>query len=332
MLTVVQIAMPIASSATSFTKSDTLKSIFEKIDFSVFLGFENETEDGTADIDGEIQDQIKDEAEEKGFSSEVIEKILKTDAARELFDLVAEDISAAMRGDVSESKITVDAIKDIVKNNVDEIANTVYEFLPADEKTSLEEFKTTIIEESNSFAPEIAEGLADIKVSFAEDMGKEIFDILKIFSSGIICVFFWVAVVILSALIYLCRFPRFKGFMWLGAVYMFSALCSFIMFLTLENLLFGILSQEMGENIGFVSPLFDVFVSQYGITSLIFFATAVVMIGAFVAGRIWLNKRKTSADCEALQPMGFVPPTPQAAVLQPESTQAPENTENTSQQ
>ncbi len=314
-LVAVLLVAPIFSAGTAFTKPKTIKKIITSIDLSevfsagdgsyslpdeekvssaptvVALGYGGSL---TADsVEDEVEEQFKDSLEERGVPAEILEKLMETEAVDQILDLISEDIAAALKGDAS-GKLTPEMITKIIKDNIDEIATIIYDYVGEEKGVSLAEVKAQIEAQASSMAPEIVGALDGVKQSISAS--DELNETVKVLASGAPALGIWGLIALLTGLIYLLRFPRFKGLIWLGSVYGVGALFSLLCFAFVGTAAGGLLESMMG-NAAILTPLIKVVSASYGWMALAYFLIAAAAITGFIL--LQIRRKKKSAACEA---------------------------------
>ena len=276
------IATPVVSAATKLISPNTINQVIDEMDFEAIL-----------------ENSIPEESE-SAIPKEVISKVFETQAAKDFITLYTSEISAAFKGDVTEG-ITADQIKQIFNDNIDEITDIMYQYVPEGENITKEELKTNLTQELDVLSDDIAKQLPDVNQLIGEGNDNELMQTASLIFSGTIlnaCIF---ACVILSALIYALRFPRFKGFMWLGVVYLLatlSVLAIGIAGASVSSVSALLLESIPAEMLGIVTPIISVIFSKITNGGLALLGLAALFIAAFILCRIFIVKKKKAAKAE----------------------------------
>ncbi len=330
-LVVVLIAAPVISSVSSFTDPQTIREMITKLDYAELLGGLSQA-DSTTDqsertgsignqalggapmlyaagnimpafpmaaaqksdsLEAGLQDQIQKTLGESGIPLDALDEIMETEAVSKILDLVTEEIIASLSGEEGSGQITPVLLKQIINDNIDEIIEVGYQYIEDQDAVSHETLKATILSEADAKAADFVEAVSTVKNAIAEKMDVEVLTVVRYSASGIFDMILWVMIVLLSALIALCRFPRFKGFLWLGIVYALGALASLVMFVAFDGILLTVLESAADGQFSFLLPAVDVIVGTFGKWAILSFVIALVMIAVFVVGRLWLGKKGT---------------------------------------
>ena len=201
-LAIVLVGTPVVSGAASFFKPDNMSKIIRSMDFEKLL-FENETLQASLGEYGPFLDALKD-----------------TDVLEEVAGLYVEDMLASLNGS-SERHLTADAVQELLVKNMEDIMpvvkaqlGDVAAFLPEEE---LEAYVASYV---GAYGEDIISVLPDInELGLSEDVLAGV----RLLGEGAIVMALYVGIAVLSLLLVLLRFPRFKGFIWLGVVLLLSA-------------------------------------------------------------------------------------------------------------
>lgn len=171
----------------------------------------NDLSDSTSDILGSLVGDA--------LPQETLDAILNSKAAQELLATYAEDIANAINGSGAEAQLNAEKLKKIVNDNIDEIVQIIQTASPDMAQVDAQEIKDTIQTAINDNADQIVQALPkpeEIKQELVQEspeleMALEILanrNTIKLVIIGVI--------VLLSALIFVCRLWGFRGFRWLA--------------------------------------------------------------------------------------------------------------------
>ncbi len=327
-LTVILIVAPIISSASSFTKPETIKKIITNINYNSVASGEdyeqpNAKETGwtgnlqfatlnAADGVGflaadaglkntteqEVQDKVQETLGESGIPSEALEKIMETEAADKIFSLITDEIIAAMTGEGSQELLTSELLISIVEEHIDEIAQIAYDSIEDKNGVSLESLKSSILSEIKTKAPEFTGSIKEFKESIAQSVSTEVVEIVRYSSNGAFTLMLWGSILLVSALVFLCRFSKLKGLIWLGVCFGIGAVSSIIMCFVFDGAVSGLLAGYIAEQeIALVLPMVGVISAEFGKLGLVFLGISLASIGGFVAYRL-VMKRKNADNSQ----------------------------------
>ncbi len=328
-LVVMLLAAPVISMASSVVKPETVKEIIMNIDFIELLKPSTNQTDyiqdelqqfddinysatntgrlptdtykvanmtlsadaGNAVVNG-LQDKVNEKLDENELTVNIIEKVIESEAFDEILNLVSDDVVAIINGESSELQVTTDRLNQIVSENVDSIAESIYEFVEDKESVALDDVKEAILSETDNFAPAVVDALNDVKESIAENAGNEVVGVLKAVTNGTLKAVLITAIIVCSLLIFLLRFPKFKGLMWLGVVYAVGALFMLATFALSDFALAELLGGNTANgSMSFLTPVIDMIVANFGYTAIIYFVIAAVAIAGFITATILIKKK-----------------------------------------
>lgn len=144
--------------------------------------------------------------------------LLSTNAAKEVFELYATDISNSLSGKTADSKLTKEALQKIAEDNIDELAEFMMEHGDTPD-VSVDEVKQAITTSFANEADEILAMLPDPKeltqqVVTENPELKSVFDVIGNVNSIKFSIIG--TIIVISALIFVCRLFDLRGFKWLS--------------------------------------------------------------------------------------------------------------------
>ncbi len=153
-LIVLLVAAGFVSSFTSVATPTGITSIVQNIDLASMLA---------------TNEEVAQAFEDMGIPAEGADKILKSNAVKELLNLYMTDFNAALSGEPIDSPaFNEENFKQVINNNIDEIATIISEIAPEDaQEIPIEEIKQDIIKAVDEQAPEIIKMLPS-----SEDIAK----------------------------------------------------------------------------------------------------------------------------------------------------------------
>lgn len=259
-LLVMLVVTPLISAATSLTQEKTLHTIVDRIDLT------------EQDLVGE---------------DDPYAELLTSPFMSDLLKLYVQDLLAELEGS-GEEFLTVEALSALAEEHMDElipflheVADDPEELLPDDElQQELMEYLRQDGQELLNQFPSLAElGVTD-----------EVIGIITALRSKIVLKACAVIAIILSMLVFTCRWPRFKGFMWLAVV---SLLGSGL--LRLVNLFLDLFVPAPPGLSGAVTPVLDSVTGTLNTAALIYLGVTAVFILVFAFGRKSLRKKAAAA-------------------------------------
>lgn len=283
------VATPIVSGVCSFTNVSTLTDMIKSIDL---------TEIAASSPD--FSEMLK----EAGVKPERIDEFLGADVVLEFTEIYLEDISATLSGERETSAITSETLLSLYDKHADEIVELLKEY--SDEPIDIpdSEIKTELRSVIEQDADKLLESLpkaSDITEAIAAD-GVDIDMISDAFTfirdtlvPLLICV-----VAFLSLLVFGLRAYHLEGTIWLGVVY---TICAFMLVSvriasdTLSSALYTSFLELGGASI-VIDPIIGTLMKNVTVYAIVYLAIGLAMIGAFVAVRIFISKKKKTALAE----------------------------------
>ncbi len=277
------IATPIVFSSLSLIKPEILTDAITSVDITEFIPV------------GSIEDIMPEGTSE----------LLKTDAAKELVELYATDITNSLGGKEIESKFTPEAFQGIVDENIDEIVAVMKKHGVEMPDVPEEEIKQTVQSAITENVDKIMEKLPDPKEIIAQVTTgnpelQGTFDIVGRVNS--IKPTIIGAMVIVALLIFLCRLFDFKGVRWLS-IDLFIA--SGFLVIVCVALLIGssAINAFLGAE-GLIGGILGGFINEFTkgmvIRTAVILVVATVLIVAYVLIKKSLAKRKKDIDTDSM--------------------------------
>lgn len=232
-----------------------------------------------------------DISEEELQQAEIINRLLKTDAAEEIIDRFCTDLAATFAGEPADN-LTDMHLRKIVNEHADEIVDILYDIDPSIDRD-------TIREEMLNYVTENAEALInDMKNSVTESIGstEEMTEMLEVIKVGFISLL--VVCLMLAGAIYGCRYYRFGGFLWVGidtAIAGVMTLCTALAFKS--DLLSSLL--DMGDSAAVIAGATAGIGGHFMRTAIILLGAGVLLIGLFILLKCTVVNPKIKAVQEA---------------------------------
>lgn len=264
-LLVMLITTPIISGATSLSQEKTIHKLVESIDIAGFI--EVEEGDPTA-------------------------ALVDTEFFREVLDRYVSDLLAELDGE-PQDHLSLDVLNELKEEHEDELVDFMRALLLTDESISEELLTDDLIRESlDEFYGELASALV-AELPTLQDLGvdQEVVAGITLLRSKMVQTTMIVIVAVLSLLILGCRWPRFKGFMWLAVDYILA--CPVIVLLrgAMGVAVSMVLTDDLAGLDGVLDPILVVLKKSLTTGLLIYLVLAVVFVLVFVFGRKALKKR-----------------------------------------
>ncbi|MBR0447567.1 MAG: hypothetical protein IIX28_03770 [Clostridia bacterium] len=212
--------------------------------------------------------------EEDLKEAQIINRLLKTDAAEEIIDLFAAEIAANLNRD--EGNLLNDmSVRKIVHEHADEIVDVLYDIDPSIDRETIREEMLGYVDEN---ADELVNSLMG---SVTESIGstEEIAPVLDAMKIALIVLV--VLCVVLAGGIYGCRYYRFGGFLWVGIdTAVAGLLTTFTALAFKSNLLSSLV--DMGDSAVVVAAATTGIGGHFMRTALLMLGVGVLLIGLFI--------------------------------------------------
>ncbi len=234
-LVVMLIATPLAFSALSLLEPETIIKVLTDTLVSSVGNADNQPSAEAAQLvtlsntteaakltpvdNSNVGEEVLNEMFGDQLSQEQIGAILSSKTVKELVGAYTKDLAGAFSGSNAPAQFDAEKVKEIVNHNIDEIVDLVQEVVPEAAQMDREELKGNILEAVNEGAEQIVQALPK-----PQEVQKQIMEsnpaleqALKIIAmKNTIKLVVIGVLVLLSALIFLCRLCGFRGFRWLA--------------------------------------------------------------------------------------------------------------------
>ena len=246
------------------------------------------------------------------LTQEQMDKLLSSNLMKDFVKSYTDDLANAFIDGAEGQSFNAEKVKSIVNDNLDEIVGILQEVVPEFAQMDKETLKSSIQKAVDEGAEKIVQALPkpqELRQQIAQQ-NPALETALKIIAQkDKIKLAVIGAMVLLSALIFLCRLPEFRGLRWLAVdLFVGAGFGAFVSVgLVISSSAVSEIAKRSGEQIaGIVGALLSAF------TSGMFTRTAVMMVagGLLLAAYIFIKKQK-------------------ANLIQEETTSIVENTEET---
>lgn len=263
------VVAPALFGACEFVQTDNLKKIVNEMDIKAIA----------------MDSMVSTSAEE----AEMMDVLLESGMLDEILDLYIEDLFTELDGNQTAKKLTKESVTVILENHMDTFVEMTKSQL--DEQTlqliSDEEI-AALLEESLG---ETAQGMVD---SFPTiyDMGldQETLNTIGTLRDGLVGTVGVVLVAVFAVIVFICQFPRFKSFMWLGVDFVIGGGLTLVLATSLEVILKAALTSiPLGTAI--LNPVVETFAGAMKKGALLELGLAVLFIVIFIVGRVILKKK-----------------------------------------
>lgn len=317
-LVVLLVAMPMISAVSSFTQPETLGDVIENIDYVELI---------------KANPEVSKSLEGMGVTGDLLQEVLESDVVEDLIDVYVEDFFSALDGN-TESRLNTDTLKSIVDDNMDELVPMFKKFasnfggegiLTTDEEIKLvigsfvDQYGSDLIgaipspedlglvppgmtagNNSRTALPQespdetVGNSIDEPVDATPDDTMVPVLQVINELHKGTVMMALIAVVAGISLLIVLFRWPRFKGFMWLGVDYAIAAGISFLV-VSSVGVLIGILIEALGIPSDFqmvIASISGILVMNLTKIAVVEAGLAVLFIAVFIVGRILLKKHK----------------------------------------
>ena len=280
-LTAALITTPVLSATTSFMQTETLKKVVKNIDYKELLA--------QYDMEGSLEDS--------GLSAELIDSLVQTGLVEEVVEVYVDSVFAVLEGDADDVVLSAETVNDILQKYLDDIVPIVKEMIGDEYPIPEEMIRSLTSDMLKEYSGEIADMLPG-----KSDLGleEEVLMAITLLRDGTI---FWamVAVVgILSLLILLCRFMRFKGFMWLGVVYLICGAITLMAAVSMGDAARMVMVNTEPGTEAIITPIISILSAKMLKGGGIVAGLAVLFIIIFVVGRKIRKKRIEQMEAETM--------------------------------
>lgn len=272
------IITPIISSASSFLQTDTLHKMISDINLSdMFESYITEAApDSWDDLDVEF-----------------IDEFMSSELAKDIIDLYLNNLLGIVEQDRIDS-INQEHIDMLLNKHMPEMISIIRPRIPAELPVTDAEITQYA---TSALTPILVELVALLPTLEDLELDSTTISILHMLHNGTLLRYTIYAVLILSLLIVLCRFPRFKGFGWLSVAYLLATLILFLLGQNAQNIISALLSEEFLEKADFLlQPLLNLFRSNFLFVARNTLIVAVTCLLVFILGRKLSSLRKPSVQ------------------------------------
>ncbi len=262
---------PALSGANNFFKTENLQAMVNSIDFSAL-----------------VEDSLDSE------ESEMMDVLFEEGIMEEFINLYVEDLFAELDGASAAKKLTAEAVVQIFEKHMDVFVNMAKAEM--DEETLQYVSEEEIKEKLRESLQAQAQGMVDSFPNLYEmGLDEETLNVIGMFRDGLVATVGIVLVSVFAVIVWVCQFPRFKSFMWLGVDFILGGGLTLVLAMGFEAIFKTVLAEiPMGNNI--MDPMVGTFAGSMKMGALIELGLAVVFIVIFIVGRMMLKKKASNAQ------------------------------------
>ena len=242
-------------------------------------------------------------------NEEEVEELLSTNFAKQTLELYLSDAVSAFGGKTGERKLTAGALQNLANENMDELIVLAREYGAYGEEYSDEEVKQDVESRMLSNAEEMLKIFPDPqdKIEREERKNSDTYLIMSIIgNTAKIKISVIASLIIISALIFVCRLGGFKGVRWLS-VDLFVA--SGVLALVCVGLGFGLGAIEQHipmEAARAFEGLLTTFKTGMFVRCAVILVAAIVLIAAYVFIKKTLAKKAAAVSKNVVRPEELV--------------------------
>ena len=170
----------------------------------------------SADFEQMILDNavVQENIEALSLSTEAVGKLLQSEAADEIIAMLSADMAGLLTNEATEIRTTPEALVAVVKEHADELAQLAIDVTgeTAKKETIKAEIIAAVEKDADGFVA-ILPNMTELRETVSQQVP------LQTVSTLLNPLYLWIGIgvsVLLAGLIYLCRYYRFGGFLWLG--------------------------------------------------------------------------------------------------------------------
>ena len=264
-------------SLSAFIQKDAIVEVMKNVDIVEIL---------------KTDESFESELNANRLTSNMLSDFFNSKAIDEMIEVYIDDFFNVLDGENNVS-FTKDKIINIANENMNELIPIVKEMILSQDESiqmsdeQLEEIVLQLFADLKESIPNVIE-LGIIGENATQET-KEMIQMIQFLRNGVIVIPFVIIAFVLSLLIYICRWNKCEGFIWLGVDYIFP--CGAVLafsnsFKTIRELISTDIPKEFEEVI--ISSL-NVFASKLSISALVLGVCAFVFIGIYI---IFFNLRR----------------------------------------
>ncbi len=243
----------------------------------------------------------------EGVDEEMLNALLQSNAAKDIVEEYTNGLSAVLSGEAVVEEFTVEDVKKIVDDNMDEIIGIAKNYVG--EELSEEEIEAKINEIVDTMAGDVLSSLPSFK-DMQQQFEGGLSSALKVVSSPILTYICIGICTLIGLLIFACRARRCRGLIWLAVdCFIAGGLVSLVRsgFDLLQPMLVEAADSMLGEaSTTIVESLFGVLLDPIHAGQNILFAVASAFVIIFIVIHVVLaniEKKKLAAEGIVADPM-----------------------------
>ncbi len=276
------VTSPVISTGTALLQPDTLQQIISDMDLS-------------KQLESTLKQSAPDELAE--LDVEFINDLVDSELVGDILELYIDNLMGVLEDDRMES-INQSQIHKLLDKHMPDLVTMVRNSLPEEVPVTdaeITDYAITTIE------PALVSMVAELPS--LEDMGVDdtTIDIIHMLYQGTIAKFSLIMIIVLSVLIVLVRFPRFKGFLWLGITYLLASGILASLSTQADTFMTSLIPADAADTLGFaITPIANLFKNHMNTSARNTVICGIVFVLIFVTGRILLSVLKKKENNEEI--------------------------------
>lgn len=226
---------------------------------------------------------------EAGLSPEAAQALLSSNSAQEVLSLLGDDLAQILQGSFTASALTEAEVTRIAAENRAELIQIARLLAPSETATFTDDQVSQLVD--MLLAEQVLPMLADLDPALLDlqnQLHGEMAVALELLTGPIVTTALLIAALVLAVLIFLCRWPRQEGLLWLGID---AALAALPVLGTAISLKGAQISQALSQTTG-LPDVFGPVLHRFGNTALIGGAILAAAAVLLIAGFILLRDRR----------------------------------------
>lgn len=274
------LATPVVSAGTSLLKPDTIQQVIQDMNLSE-----------------QLEKTLKESAHSdlQNLDVKFIDDLMASELMNDILQLYIDNMVGLLEKDYMET-INQQQIQELLNKHTPTLVTMTRSYLPSDlplSDTEISKYACDMLE------PALLTMVSTLPTLEELGIDNTTLAIIHMLYNGILLKYCFVGMGILSALVFLCRFPRFKGFMWLGITYLFSAIVLFLVTGNVDAFISSRLPESAKESLSFaIEPISSLLKTTFTNYGRIIISLAIVFIILFVLGRFLLSGKKAISNKE----------------------------------
>lgn len=223
--------IPLVSTCTTLLQPDTIQEFLQDMHLSE-----------------QLESTLKNSAPSdlQSLDMKFIDDLMASELMEDIIQLYLDNLFDVLESDHMEN-INQQQIQTLLDTHTPSLVSMIRPYLPTELPITDDDI--------SKYAKEMLEPALTTMISSLptlEDMGidQTRLTMICMLYNGTFLKYSIIIIAILSLLVFLCRFPRFKGFMWLGVIYLFFTVILLILASDANRLVHNLLSSDIENTLG----------------------------------------------------------------------------------